>query len=163
MKITLHQNDVAKTIDLTLDAQKASVVDGDVSHTFEHLVGTGHHVLLNDGRVTQVSILRKHSGDKVDVLVNGAFHTLTIVDEKRKTSSATSMVSAKEVKSVMPGRVVKINVKEGDSINAGDPMLVLEAMKMENEIKAATGGIIEKIFVAEGATVETGTMLVRIS
>ena len=56
-----------------------------------------------------------------------------------------------------------IQISFSDAIRVGEPMLVLEAMKMENEIKAATDGVIEKIFVTEGATVETGTMLVRIA
>ena len=162
MKLTVEHAGQKRTVDLSLETKRALVSNEGKANVFEHFPTSAHHVFIQGGSVTQVSVLRKH-GDKVDVLVNGVFYTLSVVDEKRKSSSSTSLASAKEVKAVMPGRVVKINVKEGEEINAGDPLLVLEAMKMENEIKAAASGVIEKLFITEGATVETGSMLVRIA
>lgn len=163
MKLSLEQNGTKQILELTFQPGRAEVASGQTVHSFERMLGSGPQVFIQDGRVIHVSVLRKHGDNKVDVLINGMFHTLCIVDEKRKTSSSTSMVSAKEVKAVMPGRVLKIGVKEGQTVSAGDPMLVLEAMKMENEVKAAVSGVIEKIFVQAGSTVETGTLLVRIA
>ena len=62
----------------------------------------------------------------------------------------------------MPGRVARIEVKPGESILAGSGLLVLEAMKMENELKAAVSGIVEKIFVETGRVVEKGEILLSI-
>jgi glutaconyl-CoA/methylmalonyl-CoA decarboxylase subunit gamma len=67
------------------------------------------------------------------------------------------------IASPMPGRVVKILVAVGDSVAKGDPVIVVEAMKMENELTAAKDGIVEEIYVDTGATVESGAKLVRIS
>jgi biotin carboxyl carrier protein len=61
----------------------------------------------------------------------------------------------------MPGIILGIAVKEGDEVNAGDPILVLEAMKMENEIHAPRAGKIKKIHVSEGAEVHSGSALVE--
>jgi pyruvate carboxylase subunit B len=61
----------------------------------------------------------------------------------------------------MPGIVLSIAVKEGDQVNAGDAILVLEAMKMENEIHAPLTGTVKKIHVSEGAEVRAGSELIE--
>lgn len=66
------------------------------------------------------------------------------------------------VKSTMQGMVVKIKVNEGDTVNAGDVVAVVEAMKMENDIQTPHGGVVEKIYVEEGERVETGAVLMVI-
>jgi biotin carboxyl carrier protein len=62
----------------------------------------------------------------------------------------------------MPGRVVSIKVKEGDSVKMGSPILVLEAMKMQNEISSNMDGVVREIKVSEGDLVESGDVLVVI-
>ena len=64
------------------------------------------------------------------------------------------------VKAPMPGNILKINVHEGDSVNKGDVLLILEAMKMENEILAPRDGKVVSIAVSEGASVNTGDDMV---
>jgi biotin carboxyl carrier protein len=65
-----------------------------------------------------------------------------------------------EVRSPMPGRIVHILAGEGESVKAGDPLLVLEAMKMENNIVSPRDGIVNKILVRKGQNVETGDLMV---
>jgi biotin carboxyl carrier protein len=60
----------------------------------------------------------------------------------------------------IPGRLVKILVKAGDQVKAGQPLLVLEAMKMENEVRAPRAGTVKVVHVVEGVAVETGQALV---
>lgn len=60
------------------------------------------------------------------------------------------------------GRIVRVNVKPGDAVKAGDVLLILEAMKMENEIKAPTDGTVKEVLVTEGARVAEGDALVVI-
>ena len=62
----------------------------------------------------------------------------------------------------LPGTVIAINVKEGDTVAAGQTLLVLEAMKMENNIDAERGGVVKQILVAAGATVMEGDVLIVI-
>jgi len=59
----------------------------------------------------------------------------------------------------MPGRVVEVGVVEGDRVDAGGLLLVLEAMKMQNEIRAARGGIVTRVAAETGKAVEGGTLL----
>ena len=59
----------------------------------------------------------------------------------------------------MPGKVVKILVKENQEVNEGDGLLIIEAMKMENELRAPKSGIVKTIQAVEGATVESGSAL----
>ncbi|NLU03819.1 MAG: sodium-extruding oxaloacetate decarboxylase subunit alpha [Methanothermobacter sp.] len=66
------------------------------------------------------------------------------------------------VKSTMQGMVVKLKVSEGDQVNAGDVVAVVEAMKMENDIQTPHGGVVEKIYTAEGEKVETGDIIMVI-
>lgn len=67
-----------------------------------------------------------------------------------------------EIHASMPGKVVKVLCKGGDVVKAGQPLLVIEAMKMENEVRSSGNGKIETIVVQEGQTVESGQVLLRI-
>jgi biotin carboxyl carrier protein len=62
----------------------------------------------------------------------------------------------------MPGRIVKIHVKPGDEVKPDQPVLVIEAMKMENELRSAASGIVREVSVAQGAAVEMNAQLVVI-
>ena len=78
-------------------------------------------------------------------------------------SAAPTLAAGEVVKSPMPGNILKINVTVGQKVNEGDTLLVLEAMKMENEIAAPKAGTVAQIIVSNGAVVETGAPLVVIS
>jgi len=73
----------------------------------------------------------------------------------------TRASSGNMVVAPMPGIILSIAVKEGDQVNAGDAILVLEAMKMENEIHAPRDGTVKKIHVSEGAEVRAGSELIE--
>ncbi len=64
-----------------------------------------------------------------------------------------------EVKAPMSGMILKLKKQKGDMVNHGEAVMILEAMKMENEIRSLRDGIIKEIFVKEGAAVEKGTLL----
>lgn len=78
-------------------------------------------------------------------------------------SAAPALAAGEVVKSPMPGNILKINVTAGQKVNEGETLLVLEAMKMENEIAAPKAGTVAQIIVSKGAVVETGAPLVVIS
>ena len=68
-----------------------------------------------------------------------------------------------EYHSPMPGKVIKVNVKEGDEVKVDDVLCVVEAMKMENNIKAMTSGKVAKVFVSENEKVDVKTILIELS
>ena len=76
---------------------------------------------------------------------------------------ADGLAAGEVVKSPMPGNILKINVTQGQKVNEGDVIMILEAMKMENEIVATRSGTIAQIAVTKGAVVETGTPLAVIA
>lgn len=112
---------------------------------------------------------------KYNVTVNGTSYeiTLEVVDEKdvkattpaaAKAAPAPAPAPAKSangetVTSPMPGNILSVNVQNGASVKKGDVLMVLEAMKMENEIMSPCDGTVVSVNVQSGASVETGAVL----
>lgn len=105
----------------------------------------------------QKSFLINIKGNNYQLQVENKF------DELLKSLGFDNLNAAKinEIKAPMPGLVVDVYVSEGDSIKKGDPMIVLEAMKMENIIKSPTDGIIMKINIKKGVAVEKNQVLIN--
>ena len=78
-------------------------------------------------------------------------------------AAPVSVAAGEPVKSPMPGNILRIEVAQGQHVNEGDVLMVLEAMKMENEIVATKSGTIAQIAVSKGAVVETGAVLAVIA
>ena len=78
-------------------------------------------------------------------------------------AAASGLAAGEVVKSPMPGNVLKINVTQGQKVSEGDVLIILEAMKMENEVVSTKAGTVAQIVVAQGAVVETGSPLVVIA
>lgn len=76
---------------------------------------------------------------------------------------AGALAAGEVVKSPMPGNVLKINVTQGQQVKEGDVLLILEAMKMENEVVSPKAGTVAQIVVSKGAVVETGAALVVVA
>lgn len=77
--------------------------------------------------------------------------------------AAGALAAGEVVKAPMPGNILKITAAQGQKVNEGDVIMILEAMKMENEIVATKSGTIAQIVVAKGATVDTGAALAVIA
>ena len=75
---------------------------------------------------------------------------------------AAAAGAGEKIAAPMPGTIVSVNVTNGQSVKAGDVLVVLEAMKMENEIKAPSDGTVTSVVVAKGESVDTGATLVTI-
>ena len=74
-------------------------------------------------------------------------------------SAAPAPAGAQTVAAPMPGTILKVNVSNGQAVKKGDVLMILEAMKMENEIMAPCDATVSSVNVANGASVETGTVL----
>jgi biotin carboxyl carrier protein len=97
-------------------------------------------------------------------IVNLGNHQLeiAITDPKRLRGSGASDAAADgvaEIKTAMPGKLVRILTREGAEIKQGEGVLVVEAMKMQNEMKSPKSGVVKEIRFAEGATVNAGDIL----
>ncbi len=112
-----------------------------------------------------VDVLSK--GTEYTVYTRGAYRTFKVYNEEAllheslKTGGVAG--SGLNLNSGMPGKIVKIFVKPGDKLKAGDPILIMEAMKMENEMRSTGDVIVKEILVKEGENVESGAELVTFS
>ena len=79
-----------------------------------------------------------------------------------RRAKAASSDGPKKIKAPMPGKVVRIVAPEGTQVEAGQGVIVIEAMKMQNELKSPKAGVVKKIHAAEGATVNAGDALAEI-
>lgn len=96
------------------------------------------------------------------VVVSGHEFEIDLIDPKRLRGSGVESDSAEgiaEIKTAMPGKVVRILVTVGDKVQKGDGVLVVEAMKMQNEMKSPKDGIVKEIRTTEGSTVNAGDVL----
>ncbi len=82
---------------------------------------------------------------------------------KAAPKAAPAAAGGEAVNSPMPGTILDVPVKVGQAVKAGDVLVVLEAMKMENEIKAAHDAVIASVAVSKGESVDTGTVLVTLN
>lgn len=128
------------------------------------LPGTHMRHLLVDGVSTAVVAERGTEGWALHV--NGWPLQATVVDERTRairamTGRGNAPQGPKPVRAPMPGMIVRVEVAEGDSVRAGQGIAVMEAMKMENELKAEAPGIVSKILVTAGQAVEKGAVLVE--
>ncbi len=98
-------------------------------------------------------------------ITSAAVSTTSRSPGRAQTSTASTHAAAElgAVVAPLPGRIIEVRVKEGDNIQAGDVVIVLEAMKMANEIRAAQAGLVSKVHVQAGTAVVKGQPLVTIS
>ena len=127
-----------------------------------------YHLLEGDrGYRCEVHSLDRLRGEVV-LTINGRRHTVSLAGPVqrlvRQLGFATvASAAANAVTAPMPGLILSINVSEGDTIEEGTPLLVLEAMKMENVIKATGAGTVQRIAVTKGQAVEKRQLLIELA
>lgn len=121
-----------------------------------------HSLRLEDG--TQFAFAHHREGTLHHVSLGGANVAVEIVDPLalRRKGSDDSAGAGGILKALMPGRVVRLLVKNGDSVHRGQSLLILEAMKMENDIQSPVDGVVDEIFVNAGDTIEAGGQLLHV-
>ena len=116
-----------------------------------------YNITVN-GKTYSVQVEEVNEGGAVTPVVTNIAPVKPVSKEEPKAVAASA--GAESVKSPMPGNIVKINVKAGDSVKKGQVLLVLEAMKMENDITAPRDCTIASVNVSQGAQVNSGDTLV---
>jgi biotin carboxyl carrier protein len=133
-------------------------------------VAPGIYSIFIDGRSYEV-LISSQPGQTTParegpytVTVRGRSHLVQVLDprRRRRAGALDGGEGPLEILAPMPGKVVKVLVAEGQQVSSGDGLLVIEAMKMQNEIRASRTGRVEKVHVGEGAGVEAGFKLVRL-
>jgi len=117
----------------------------------------------NRAEVNGASYEVELQGDQATV--NGITYDFQVQEKKRPAEEAPARVvrtaaeEAGAVTAIMPGKIIRVLVKEGDEVQEGDVVCVLEAMKMENELCASKSGVVKEVTVEPGSDVEMGQVL----
>lgn len=159
-------NGEAKRVRIERDGDLYTVSVGDEVFTVDHrsLEGIGSLSLLVNSRCFEASVA-DHERVKL-VSINGEKFEIDLTDELSFMAGTPSVhnghVGEEIVKTPMPGVVVAVEVECGQKIDAGSPVVIVEAMKMQNEISSVGGGTVKEVLVRKGETVESNQKLVVI-
>ena len=152
----------------------AACKDGNADKGIDFLLGKGHVAVNKGQKATKgnyangatVTVNGKEYAVKIDgdkATVNGKTYDVSIAEGMKEVASASSSNGAgTEVKSPLPGAILKVIAREGDMVEEGDVLILMEAMKMETEIKAPCAGKVGSVRVDVGATVTPGQLLVTL-
>jgi biotin carboxyl carrier protein len=126
-------------------------------------IGPGIFSVLLGHRSLTVYVVS--SGEEREVWVEGRRYAISVADPRDRSSRQKKQTSTGplEVHAQMPGKVVKLLVRQGTVVEAGQGLIVVEAMKMQNEMKSPRDGVVTKVSVAEGAAVGAGDRLMVIA
>ena len=168
-------SDDGANLETAVLAQRQWLLDGEPVEL--DLLPDGHdrYRLVNRGVPSRVVLGAAQSVDggrrRREVLIDGFRFEVDVESERiaalreraERGRAASAHSGPLEVRAIIPGRVVSVAVAAGDSVAAGEQLLVVEAMKMQNELAAPRDGSIERVAVGPGQTIEVGDLLVVIS
>ena len=164
MKFITRESDVEREVEVVRNGSGYRVRIGD-RWLEADCVNVGRWVRslrLEDG--TQFTLVHHREGTKHEISLGGATITVDVIDPlaAKRRRREDEIGASGVVKALMPGRVVRILVEKGETVRKGTGLLILEAMKMENEIQAPADGTVDEVFVGAGQTVEAGADLMHI-
>ncbi|WP_462137241.1 acyl-CoA carboxylase biotin carboxyl carrier protein subunit [Candidatus Mycalebacterium sp.] len=158
MKYILKLGDEKFRVNVEEENGRAVVESGDFSSTvdFARIDPALVSIVSDEHGSFTAGVVKK--GKKVQVFCEGTLYEFESVTERELSASGED--GGLQISSPMPSRVVKILKNEGDSVDQDEGVIVVEAMKMESELKASVAGKIKEIKVKEGDAVESGAVLV---
>lgn len=167
MKYATTLND--KTYIIEINDDRRVIVDGvEYAVDFESVSGQPVYTLLIDGRSYEAYIYETEDRQAWQVLLRGDLHTIRVEDEReqrlRAAAGAIAPAASGEfhLKAPMPGLIVAVPVAEGQPVKKGDNLVILESMKMQNELKCPREGTVTRVKVQPGDSVEQNQILVTV-
>jgi biotin carboxyl carrier protein len=155
-----------ETYEITVDGECISLNGESVRAHVEDLSDTPIQLVAIGNAVHKVLARRGDRRGQYDLSVDGFRFSVEALDERaraiRELSGAPpGPARPAHLAAPMPGLIVRVNVGEGDQVRAGQGLVVMEAMKMESELRAAAAGVVRRVLVSPGNAVEKGTMLLE--
>ncbi|MCS6803712.1 MAG: biotin/lipoyl-containing protein [Acidobacteriota bacterium] len=148
------------TIELSGDSnRRTATINGETVEFDVSQPETGIYLVTINNRVIEVRTAGDPANGAIDVLVGGQKLSLRISDPRRKRRGGLTVTGTIQLKATMPGRVICWLCQPGDQITEGQGVLVLEAMKMQNEVRSPKAGVVKAINVSPDQTVEAGAVL----
>jgi pyruvate carboxylase subunit B len=132
----------------------------------EEVAGTPFCLVSIDGTLHRIAVQREGRG-RFNLWSDGYRFSVEALDERRRAiedmvGTGGANTGPAPLVAPMPGLIVRISVQAGDRVEAGQSLVVMEAMKMENELRATSGGTVVSIRVQSGAAVEKGAVLIEL-
>ena len=159
VEVKPHQNGYLVTVDGRTRFVSAVRVDG---QTLSLLLGRPDS---DESRSLEAAVVPLADDGLVDVHIDGVrvpVATRNGHERGRHGSHRAQLTGAQRLTAPMPGKIVRVLVEPGEAVKPRQVMVVVEAMKMENELRAARAGTVSAVFVSEGQSVEAGTALVTV-
>jgi biotin carboxyl carrier protein len=150
-------------LELTIHQDGSVELDGECFHVnLEHIANNVIYSMLIEGRSYEVFATFEDGTWRI--LVDGERHEVEVEDERTKRLKGLAgpdkkLVGDIQIKAPMPGLVVKVPIEVGQTVEANQPLVILEAMKMENELRAPRAGIIKDIRIKPQQTVQLQEIL----
>jgi biotin carboxyl carrier protein len=153
--------------EVVLDGGTARVDDGaPVAVSLDALPGTPVHLVRVGGEVHRMLGRRDGERGRYALALDGRRYTAEALDERARAIRDLAVQSAaasgpRPLVAPMPGLIVRVTVAVGDSVQAGQGVVAMEAMKMENELRAPAAGTVKKVHATPGVAVEKGALLIE--
>jgi biotin carboxyl carrier protein len=161
LRIPLKIRGEERTIEISGDdGHRSFLVDGQLLDADVVGIAPGLYSILLDGRSFEAHVREPANGDVV-VTIGGEEFSVRIGDPRQWRGAGTLLAAEgrQKITASMPGKIVRILVAAGQSVTAGQGLVVIEAMKMQNEVRAPKSGRLESLLVAEGQAVNGGEVL----
>ena len=163
MKLQATIGDVTHHVEIKRDGNRLTARVDDREYDLEvSEPEPGVYLFKHDGKIIEAAVSSKNP---THVRIGPNEFDVRIIDPKRLRGTGADTDHADgiaEIRTAMPGKVVRVMLEVGSEVEKGDGVLVVEAMKMQNELKSPKNGTIKKLLVAEGATVAAGDILATI-
>lgn len=159
MKLKVTLNDTMSDVDISAANGSASASIDGREISFDYSQPEPNVYLVRDGNEIREFYV---APDGQTLSVRGRDFAVEVIDPKNATvggAGSGSTDGVVEIKTAMPGKVVKLVAAVGATIESGDPVIVVEAMKMQNEMRSPKSGVVREIRFAEGDTVAAGDVL----
>jgi biotin carboxyl carrier protein len=163
MELIINNNN---TIQVELEDLNAALVNGERKNYDLLKIGDNHYNIIVDNKSYNLNVIEKSVANANTTLqINGTTFEVHTKDELEKILEKMGMslggsAKIKDIKAPMPGLVLNVLVQIGQAIQKDEPILVLEAMKMENSIKSPVEGVIETISIKNGDKVDKNQVLI---
>lgn len=150
-----------------LNDQLTEAVVGDTSMPIEIIVQKSGRLLFRTGtklyKIDNIEVNERN----VSFSINGTYFETTVKDEQdllleRLGFHSGTAASAGSLNAPMPGKILELLIADGETVEEGQPVLILEAMKMENELKSPSNGVVSKLHIQQGDNVEKNQLLIDI-
>jgi len=153
--------------EVTLQPDESIAITADTRHPYELEILDNGRMLLRLGKKVYTLDEVKLENKQVSFLLNGDWYNITVLDEQDLLMEKMGFKSADEIgqgqlNAPMPGKILDLMHSEGDEVELGEPVAILEAMKMENELKAPVSGVIKSIEVEVGQNVDKNEPIMEI-